>query len=248
MNKQNWITKCQEWRNKWSIFLPEYEDDSKGLNLYKFMQVLNDNLKEDSIIVSDSGSGIYVPGQALQFKSNKGKFINSGAQSEMGFCLGASIGACLANNKKEVIVLVGDGSFQFNIQELATIKYHKLPIKIFVWNNEGYLSIRNTQNKFYEGRLLGTGPEAGLWFPELNKIAKAYEMQYKIINNIKYMDLFIKEVMEFNGPVICEVICQKNQEIIPAITASKDKDGKLVQNDFCNMYPFIKDIEKEMIN
>jgi len=155
----------------------------------------------------------------------------------------------MANNRKRTIVITGDGSLQMNIQEFATIKHNNLPIKVFIFNNNGYLLIRHTQKNFMEGRLFGEGPETGVWCPDSMKIASAYEIKGVQIKDPSEVDEKIKEVMDYDGPVICDVINPEWQLIIPRISSEKLPDGRLVSKPYEDMFPFLdKDIlKKEMI-
>jgi acetolactate synthase-1/2/3 large subunit len=250
MNKQPWLSKCLEWKTKWPVPQEQGDklnDDSNGINLYKFIEVLNQNLKEDSVITWDAGSSLYVTNQALRLNGKNQRSIGSLAQAEMGAALGISAGVSFAKNKGEVICIIGDGSFNTNPQALAIIRKHNLPVKIFVLNNDGYLSIKNSQDKFYEGRRIGTDKNDGLFFPEIKKIADAYDIPHTKVTNIYGMETLLPMIFKKEDYLICEVICQESQEISPGITASKNADGKLKQCGFENMAPFIKDIEKEMI-
>ena len=250
MNKQIWLSKCLSWKEKWPVFQEQgskLNDDSAGINIYKLLDILNQNLKKDSVITSDAGSAFYTTNQAFRLDGENQRLICSLAQAEMGAALAISAGVSFAKNKGEVICIIGDGSFNTNPQALAIIKKHKLPVKIFILNNGGYLSIKNSQDKFYEGRRIGTDNKDGMFFPEANKISQAYEIKFYAINLIENCDKIVKDVLDENEPVICEVICQEIQEISPGITASKNVDGKLEQCGFENMAPFIEGIEKEMI-
>jgi acetolactate synthase-1/2/3 large subunit len=242
-NHQEWVNKCQHWKNKWPIFNIKDNDDSEGINIYSFIEILNKHSFENEIYVSDAGSAYYVTCQNLKIKE-KQKFIISGSQAEMGFALPASIGVYFADNTKNVIVITGDGSFNTNIQELATIKYFNLPIKIFILNNNGYLSIKNTQKKFYEGREYGTGFNKGIWFPQLEKIAKAYEFDYIKIDSNEKLIKNITNILSNKNPIICEVICKEIQEIVPTLALKKDeKTGKNIQCGLDDMYPFLSEEE-----
>lgn len=244
INKSQWLEKCKYWKNLWKQGdLPEHDNDEFGINLYKFISILNKNLKDDSVIVSDAGSAAYTLGQSLELKNNQ-RWILDGGEMAMGMALPSSIGVSLARNKGQTIVVTGDGSFQTNIQELATISYHKLPIVLFVWSNDGYLSIRNTQTTFYNGRIFGTDKEHGLFFPDLKKIAEAYELGYIKIDTIKELEDNIDYIMNLDKAIIVEVKCDPNQKIIP--TAAM-KDG--VSQPLHQMWPFLDDetLDKEMI-
>jgi len=232
----DWQNKCIHWKNKWPVYQEGYDTDT--VNMYEFIKTLSELVNEDSIVVSDAGSSYYVTSQSFILNNKKQRYITSGAQADMGFTLPAAIGACVAA-KKPVVGITGDGSFQLNIQELQTIKHYNLPIKLIVWNNNGYLSIRATQNKFFDGRRIGTDPESGVSFPEVEKIANAYGLSYVKINNVSELKERLSDVLIASGPVICEVICPENQEIIPAVSAVKNDDGSMTSKPIEDMYPFL---------
>lgn len=247
LNTKEWIEKCNYWKNKWPVALERYENEKK-INKYTFIEHLCKFLKDDTAVVSDAGSSYYVTSQGLKIRGNQ-RYITSGAQADMGFTLPASIGTCFAKNG-EVVGITGDGSFQMNIQELQTMKHYNLPLKLFVWNNNGYLSIRATQKKFFEGREIGTDSNSGISFPCTEKIANAYGIKYLLAKNVNELDEVLKNVMDFDGPVICEIICPENQEIIPATSSLKRDDGSMVSKPLEDMYPFLsrEEFYLEMIN
>ncbi len=239
MNKEEWIEKCLFWKKKWpQLGLPEFEDDSRGINLYKFIEILNQNLKDDSCIVSDAGSATYVTSQGLELKENQ-RFILDSSQSGMG-AWQSCIGVSLARNNQEVLVITGDGSIMCGIESLAVIRYLNANIKIFVWNNGGYLSIKNSQLAFYGGRIFGTDSNHGLFFPNIEKIANAYEIKYQYIHNIIDLNNKISNIMNLNESCIIEVRCDNEQKIQPALAL---KNGKSCKLD-C-MSPFLSDEEIE---
>lgn len=248
VNREAWITKCQDWRNKWPVTLKSYEEYSKKINKYTFIDYLNKYTKDTTAIVADAGSAYYVTAQSLKIKE-KQRYITSGAQADMGFTIPAAIGTAFAK-MGEVVAITGDGSFQTNIQELQTIVHHQLPLKFFVWNNNGYLSNRATQSKFFEGRAIGTDKESGISFPKIKKIAAAYGIKYFIAKEVNELDDALQKVMNYKGPVICEIICPENQEIIPAASSLKREDGSMVSKPLEDMYPFLerKEFLNEMIN
>lgn len=233
-----WTKKCQVWKKKYPTCLPEYGREKSGINLYYFVNRLSEKLKKNSVVVADAGSAVYVPPQCLQLKEGQ-RYITSGGQAEMGYTVPACVGISIAKGGKEVIGITGDGSFQFNIQELQTIIHHHLPVKIFVWNNDGYLSIRATQSKFFEKRFIGTDSTSGLSFPELNKIARAYGIKYFKIASNKKLPEVIEKIMNYPHAVICEVICIRDQEIIPSVASYRKPDGSMVSKPLEDMYPFL---------
>ena len=156
----------------------------------------------------------------------------------MGFSLPAAIGSAAAGSRK-VIAISGDGSVQMNIQELQTLKYYRFPVKLFVWNNDGYLSIRATQRKFFDGRLIGTDKSNGVSFPSLAKLAKAYGLRYVKIANKICLQQKLDEALAGDDPVICEVMCMKDEVIIPSISSVKLPTGQMKSMPPEDMYPFL---------
>ncbi len=161
----------------------------------------------------------------------------------MGYGLPAAIGACFANKNQRVICFEGDGSIQLNIQELETVKFHNLPLKIFLFNNGGYLSIRTTQNNFFNGHLVGESPLSGLGIPDFGKIARAYGIKSQKITSLQDIKSKIKSVLEYDGPVFCDVIMDPNQLFMPRVSSKKLADGRMVSSPLEDMYPFLDDEE-----
>jgi len=234
----SWSKTCLQWREDWPVFLPEHMDDTDGISFYGFMKVLSGCMGDDDIVVSDAGSAYYVSSQAVHLDKNQ-RYITSGAQADMGFTLPASIGVSVARGGKPVIGIVGDGSFQLNMQEIQTMVHNKLPVKMFVWNNNGYLSIRTTQRKFFDDGFIGTDVDSGISFPDLSKIAYAYGVKYVNVSEIDNLEDKINETMSHDGPVICEVMCKEWDEVLPTIGSKKLPDGKMFSRPLEDMYPFL---------
>jgi len=235
---QGWGTTCRRWKAQWPVCLPAYADEKNGINKYFFIDKLNAQLKPDSVVVSDAGSSYYVTSQALKIREQQ-RYLTSGAQADMGFTLPAAIGASVARSGGEVVGITGDGSFQMNIQELQTVVHYQLPIKLVVLNNNGYLSIRATQLKFFSGRELGTDTASGISFPSTEKIAAAYGIPFLRVSEINLLDVALKQFMATTGPMILEVICPQNQEIVPTASSMKLPDGRMVSKPLEDMYPFL---------
>jgi len=248
INTKAWTERCVRWREKYPACLPEYYQ-SELINVYVFIEELSKQLRSDSVIVSDTGSTIYVPPQALKTSSPHQRYITSGAQAEMGFALPAAVGVSIAGNRREVFALTGDGGLQMNIQELQTIKYYDLPVKLFVWNNNGYLSIRSSQSRLFNGRKIGTDSSNGISFPNLEKIAWAYDLMYVRIPNTASLPEKLQAVIDYDGPVVCEVMCIPDQPIIPAVESRVLADGRLVSCPLEDMSPFLPrdEFRSEMI-
>jgi len=232
----NWIDQCKEWKEKCPLYkLEEHPPTSHDeASIYSVFDAINRYSQIHDIIVTDAGSSYYLGGSNLKQKYGQ-RFITSLAQADMGWALPASIGLALENvRKSNVIAIIGDGSFMSNLQELATVHYHNLPIKFIVIDNVGYLSIRNTQSKYFNGNVYGVDYKSGLWFPDLENVAKAFEIEY---HDFSFSELYMIETYLKNNtdPMIIRCICKEDEEIFPAQAM---KDG--VQQPLDNMFPFIK--------
>lgn len=243
-----WLETCISWKKKYPVCLPEYADIKDKINIYYLIDKLCDKLNGDDIVVTDAGSSFYAGSQAVKIKKGM-RYITSGGFGTMGYNLPASIGACIANNKKRVICITGDGSFQQNIQELRTIVHYGLPIKIFIFNNNGYLSIRYTQEKYFNSRFIGESCISGVSFPDTKKIANAYGIKFMKVSHNNMLDKTLDKVLNYDGAVICEVMTPPNQLIIPTVASEKRPDGSMVSRPLEDLYPFLsrEEFKKEMI-
>ncbi|MCR5126877.1 MAG: thiamine pyrophosphate-binding protein [Lachnospiraceae bacterium] len=243
---KEWVKQCNEWKKNYPVVQPEYRDE-KPVNSYYFVDKLSELAPNSANILVDTGSCFHVACQTWKIKKGQ-QFLTTGGISSMGYWC-AGIGACIANDRADTVVITGDGSLQMNIQEFAPIHHNKLPIKTFVLNNNGYLLIRSTQRNFMEDRFVGEGPNSGVWCPELKKIASAYEIPYIRIENVDEIEEKVKQVFEMKGPVICEVMTPEWQALVPRITSEKMPDGTLVAHEYSDMYPFLsrEEYKKNMI-
>lgn len=244
---QSWVDTCIRWRNKWPVFLDKYKNTENGINVYYFIEMLSKYNLSDSITISDAGSAYYATSQGLKIRQNQ-KYITSGAQAEMGFSIPAAIGAAIASGNP-IVAVTGDGSFQMNIQELQTIVNYKLPIKVFVLNNGGYLSIRNTMDKFFESRYFGTDEKSGISFPEISKIAFAYDIPYHKLTSSDDLNTKLPKILNSDGFALIEVFCLFKQDMSPSSSAKINSEGKLISQPLENMSPFLDEAEftNEMI-
>lgn len=232
-----WVQKCQHWKNKWSVY---DRPDIHSLNMYSFTKKLSEKTSYNThITVTDAGSANYLMCQAM----TNTRLIIPASQGEMGFCIPGIVGSYFADKTKTIIGVTGDGSIQFNIQELQTIRHNKIPAKIFVFNNNGYLSIRNTQDKFFDSRHFGINSKSGISFPSLLDIANTYGFKYEIIYDIEKADLVINNAMEYDGAVLIEVICPEIEQIYPTTATQISNEGTMVSQPLENMYPFLSDEE-----
>ena len=210
------------------------------LNSYYFTEVLTKNAPDDATIVVDTGSVCNVVSQIWNIKKNQ-KFFISGGLSCMGFWAGA-IGCC--DKRNTVIALSGDGSVSMNIQEFATLCYYNLPIKLFVYQNNGYMLIRHNQHNYMDDRFLGVGPDSGVKTPDYCKVAEAYNLPCVRISYGDNLSEKINDVLKMNGPVICEVMLEQFGPMAPRIASKVMPDGSLVAAEFDDMAPFLDEEEK----
>jgi len=238
-----WLNKAAHWKKIWPVF---DRPDMDKLNMYSFSKKLSEETKgQDAAVVADAGSAYYVMAQSM----TDNRLILPAAQGEMGFAIPASIGAHLADPDVNMLAITGEGSFQFNIQELQTIVHNKMPIKIFILNNGGYLSIRNTQIKYFDNRFSGVDPESGISFPECEKIAAAYGIKFYKITNMRELENLLPKIINSSGQCMCEIICPPEEKIFPTAASRQEEDGSLTSQPLENMSPFLskEEFEKEMI-
>lgn len=233
---ETWVLKCNEWKKKYPVVQLDYQEQ-KPVNSYYFTDKLSKMADANSVILVDTGSCFHVACQTWKVKKGQ-KYLTTGGLSSMGYWV-AGIGACMANNRKDTIVITGDGSLQMNLQEFATIKHNNLPIKVFIFNNNGYLLIRHTQRNFMEDRFVGEGPESGVSCPDSLAIAQAYGIKGVRIDKVEDLDMKIEEVLSYPGPVICDVMTPEWQLLIPRIASDKLPDGTLVSRNYEDMFPYL---------
>jgi acetolactate synthase-1/2/3 large subunit len=234
---RKWIKQCKIWQNIYPVVLPEYKNQVKLVNYYYFVGELSKLLSNNSIIVTGNGTAFTATCQSINLKKGQRLCLNVGCAS-MGYDLPAAIGAYFADKTKNLILITGDGSIQMNLQELQTIVHNNIPVKIFVINNNGYMAIRITQNNFFK-RFYGTDSTNGISFPNILNIAKAYGIDTVQISNHINIKSKLKKVINNKGPIICEIIMNHNQELIPKITTRIDKNGVLYSPPLEDMYPFL---------
>lgn len=243
-----WVSWCKMRKEKYPVVLQEYWQREDSVNPYCFIQALSEQLPEEQIIVTGDATACITAFQALKIKRKQRLYSNSGCAS-MGYDLPAAIGACIGSGRKKIICLAGDGSIQQNIQELATIRYHQLPIKIFVFNNDGYHSIRQTQESYFQKPNVGIGPESGLFFPSLEKLAYAYEIAYTRCESHADLDQSVAYSLVGDKPTLCEVIVTTQQPFAPKLSSKRLADGRMVSRPLEDLAPFLSraELEENMI-
>ena len=239
---KNWLDYCRKVRKKYPIVLDQYKKQKKSINSYYFIDILSDLLKPKDVVVTDMGLSFVGTHQAFKVKKGQRVFTNSG-HAPMGWGLPAAIGAYYASieskGKKNIICLTGEGGLQMNIQELATVLHHKIPIKIFIYNNGGYLTIKQTQQLGFKSRIMGSNYDSGLSFPNYELVSKSHSIKYFKISDTKKIKNTVSKILKINEPVICELILDSEQEQMPKAINKRTSDGKSIPTTFEDMYPFL---------
>lgn len=233
---RDWLRWCQERRERYPVVQPRQRLYNGAVNPYHFVETLFARLADDDVVVCGDGTACVATFQAGRLKKDQRLFSNSGSAS-MGYDLPAAIGAAVARNGKRVVCLAGDGSIQMNLQELQTVVHHRLPVKLFVLNNGGYLSIRTTQKNFF-GKQTGAGPDSGVSFPNMRRLAEAYGIPSCTIQEAEFAPR-IDEALNHDGPFLCEVVLDPDQTFEPRSSSRQLPDGRIVSVPLEDMFPFL---------
>lgn len=245
---EDWIRVCQNWKQKYPVVQPKHYEEGEYANVYAFIKELSRRLNENQITVVGNGSACVVGSHGYVIKKGQ-RFIINSAIASMGYDLPAVIGACMADHSQDLICVTGDGSIQMNIQELQTIWHHQMPIKIFLINNGGYHSIRQTQTNFFGEPLVGVGVDSrDLSFPDMSKLAPAYGFPYRRITKNSELGPVIEETLALKGPAICEIFVDMVQKFEPKSATKRLPDGTLVSAPLEDLAPFLdeKELEENM--
>lgn len=240
---QSWMAWCAERLRRYPA-VPEawrqvHPEDQALINPYHFCETLGRCLAPGDVVVSSNGASCVIPIQAMPIREGVRHIVNSGCAA-MGYGLPAAVGACFAASAKRVICLEGDGSLQMNVQELQTAVHHKLDLKIFVFSNGGYLSIRTTQTNLFDGHLVGEGPGSGVSFPDLVKLAQAYGLSAFRLEGHEGMEQRIREALSMAGPVLVDVRMDPGQVFMPRVSSKRLPDGKMVSSPLEDLFPFLE--------
>ena len=236
MSHEEWLRRARQWKTKYPVVQPAQRVSGPPLNSYDFIDKLFEMLSDDDAVVCGNATACIVPYQAAKLKKGQRLISNSGAAS-MGYDLPAAIGVATARNAR-TICIAGEGSMQMNVQELQTVIGSNLPVKIFVLNNGGYLSIRQTQMGFFKGRKIGESPETGVTFPEMRRVGEAYGIPSFTISKIDDLAIVRRE-LETTGPTIFDVYLDPAQEFEPRLRSRILADGKILTPNLEDMYPFL---------
>ena len=250
---KTWIETVKYWREKYPVCRPEFleNDNTKLANVYAFIKYISEQARENQITVVGNGSACVVGGHSYIIKKGQ-RFISNSAIASMGYDLPAAIGAYIANKDcerydEELILVTGDGSIQMNLQELQTIVHHKMNIKIFLINNGGYHSIRQTQSKFFSDKVMvGIGEDSGdLSFPDMEKLAFAYGYPYVSAKTNSELKEAVEKAYAIEGPVIMEAFVTKEQNFEPKSSGKQLADGRMVSPPLEDLVPFLSDEEMD---
>lgn len=235
----DWLKRCVLWKKKYPVCLPEYHKTVRAINVYTFMDRLSALADEGDAFIADAGSAIYAVSQGLILRHNNQRYIPSSAMATMGYTLPAAIGVSVALGDKRVMAITGDGSLQQNIQELQTILHYKLPVKLFVWNNDGYLSIRASQKNYFKERYIGEGPRSGVSLPDTLRICAAYGLPAARVSEVAELDGAIQKSLDHDGPYVLEIITPPEQPIVPTVSSRVNPDGSMSSRPLEDMAPFL---------
>ena len=243
-----WVERCGHWKERYSSTKePHLHCAMDGpCNLYEVMDVLSDVLVGNELILTDAGQPTYVVPQGLRLKAGQ-RYLVPGSLAEMGWALPAALGAAAAEPERTVVAIIGDGSLQTNIQELQTLHHYGFNIKLIIINNDGYASIRGTQNRFFDGFFVGSTKDSGVSLPNLQKIAAAYELSYVECQQRSELRERLSRTMAISGPVLCSISAQRDQDVVPAVGSERLPDGRMRSSALHRMSPLLSEEELDRV-
>lgn len=229
-----WVARCQHWK---TVFAREpYFASDERIDLYDLMPALSSALADDAIVITDSGLIEVILPSNLDFAGQR-RAIHPVSQGAMGFSIPAVLG--VADAGRQTVVVVGDGSFMMNMQELETIRAHKIPLKLLVVNNNVYSIIRRRQQELFRNRTIGTDPGNGVTVPSFEKVAALFDFGYVRIDTLEGLQAGIAQVLQSEGPVLCEIMGKDTQEYVE-VSHAKNSAGKFVRRPLEDQWPFLE--------
>ena len=244
----DWVAACDHYRIRYPFIGPEHADANGFINSYRFIDRLSDYFKDDEIVVTDMGTALLSAHQAMKLKSGQ-RLMTSTGLGEMGYGLPAAIGASFGRDRSEVVCLNCDGGIMMNLQELQTIVHHHLPVKIFIFNNDGYLMIKHTQKSLFQGRYSASNKQSGVSCPDFKKVAAAFDIPYYSIKDWDELEQVMPKVMNATTPIICDVFMDPEQYFYPKLSLAIKKDGEIVSPPLEDVSPLLprEEFEENMI-
>lgn len=238
VTRGDWIVRCEGYRHDYPWIGPEHDDQAPFINSYKVLDRLVAHMKPDQVVVTDAGTAFACSHQVMRFNGHQ-RLMSSMGLGEMGFGMPAAIGASFALDRGEVMCLNCDGSMMMNLQELQTISHHQLPVKLFIFNNDGYLMIKHTQNNLFAGRHVSVDRKTGVSCPDYSAIAAAFGIPAFQIRTWEDFDAVIPDVQAATGPVICEVFMHPHQLFLPKLSVAPMPDGTIVSPPLEDLSPLL---------
>lgn len=240
---KDWIERIHSWKSAYPIIQSKHLDPQSGVNLYFFLTELSKHLTKDDLLVpGSSGACSEISMQAFENKVGQ-RVFNSEGLGPMGFGIAAPFGACLASGGRRTISIDGDGGFLMNIQELATLEFSQLPIKIFVLNNDGYGSIKNSQDRYFDGRRLGTDRASLLGMPDLERLVRGFNLPFYKIDSHMNLPQTLEQCLNSSGPGVIEIVVDPNQITEPKVYTEISSDGRFQTSNMERMLPIIEEDE-----
>jgi acetolactate synthase-1/2/3 large subunit len=236
-SREQWLDRCRDWKTRYPVVRPEYWEPADFINTYQFTSVLSDEMADDELIIpGSSGAALDTFWLALRLKARQ-RAVATGGLGAMGYGLPAAVGGAVAAGKR-VVSVDGDGGFQLNIQELATVARLKLPIKFFILNNNGFASIRASQRNYFKA-WMASDPQTGLALPDTLRVAEAYGIPAVRVSDPETLRERVAEVLARPGPVVCEVMIHPDQTIGPRVSSAVRADGSMVSRPLEDLWPFL---------
>ena len=245
---KDWIEQCDLYRHRYPWVGPEHADQPPFINSYRFMEHLVTHFKPDQVVVTDVGPGLLSGHQVIKVKPGQ-RLMTSLGLGEMGFGLPGAIGASFARDRGEVMCLCGDGGLMLNLQELQTVAHYRLPIKLIIFNNDGYLMIKHTQDNLFSGRHVGVNRASGVSCPDFSAIARAFRLPAYQINTKEDFDRVMPELQAETGPAVCEVFMHPDQLYVPKLSLAPRADGSIVSPPLEDLSPLLprEELRENMI-
>ncbi len=234
----DYVPGCKALVTRYPVVLDEYWQKAAPVNPYCFGQTLFDLLDDGDIVVTGDGTACVTTFQSAKIKAGQRLYSNGGCAS-MGYDLPAAIGAYYATGARRIVCVAGDGSIMMNLQELQTIAGNRLPIKVFVLNNDGYHSMRQTQENYFPDNPVGCGPESGLTFPDFARLADGFAIPSSRIADHAGLRAGIAAALAGEGPHLCEVMIDRAQPFAPKLLSRRLEDGTMVSPVLEDMAPFL---------
>lgn len=234
-----WLERCLGWKKRYPVVLPEFSKMENGVSNYNLIDVLSDLMThQDLLVPGSSGACSESTMQAFRVKAGQ-RIFNSEGLGPMGFGIPAAIGACIASGGRRTVCVDGDGGFVMNIQELEVVRRLNLPIKFFILNNNGYGSIRQTQNAYFEGKFVASDPSSGLTLPDFRKVAESYGIKAWEINEFNQLRSVVASVLCDGGPSVCVVKISPSQTTSPRASSGRRSDGTMYSKPLEDLWPFL---------